>query len=53
MEREQTNKLLEGLQLDLKNLHLEGKKKYPQVKEVTILWNLNIYMLLSVSSLGM
>lgn len=39
MEREQTNiKLIEGLQLDIKNLLLEGKKKYPHVKEVLIKW---------------
>ena len=30
------NRFLEGIQLDLKNLVLESKKKYPTVKEVNL-----------------
>lgn len=34
MDRDLTNKLLEGLVNDLKALLLETKKKHPQIKEV-------------------
>ena len=35
MDRDQVNRLVEGLQGDLKSLILETRKKYPTVKEVT------------------
>ena len=37
MERDQVNRLLDGLQSDLKTLIGEARKKYPSVKEVSIL----------------
>lgn len=36
MDKDQVNKILEGLQNDLKALILETRKKYTSVKEVTI-----------------
>lgn len=34
MDKEQFNRLLDGLQSDLKALVVEARKKYPSVKEV-------------------
>jgi hypothetical protein len=34
---EQAQKFLENLQLDFRNLSQDTKKKYPQIKEVSIL----------------
>lgn len=37
---------LDSLQNDLKNLSLETKKKYPQIKEVTFINVLIVFLLL-------
>jgi len=36
MDKDLVNRFLEGIQLDLKNLVLESKKKYPTIKEVNL-----------------
>lgn len=39
-------KFLDGLQHDFKTLAQETKKKYPHIKEVSIIYEVSIYLLI-------
>lgn len=48
MDKDQVNRILEGLQNDLRTLIVETRKKYTSVKEVTV----QLFLIFSVNEVA-